>query len=159
MPPPGRTHWLIGLALVAATFAVYAPVRHHAFVDPDDWAGILWNHDLQVGSIGEAIRVAFMRPLISIWVPMTMLSFQLDRALYGAEPAGYLLTNVALHAATALLIFHALWRSTGARWASAFVAAVFALHPLHVESVAWSRSARTRSAHSSSRSPGSPTLR
>jgi tetratricopeptide (TPR) repeat protein len=66
-----------------------------------------------------------------------MLSLELDRSLYGAEPAGYLLTNVALHVASALLLFHVVWRMTGAVLASGFVAAVFALHPLHVESVAW----------------------
>lgn len=132
-----RLRVLLALAILAATLAVYHPVRHHEFVDFDDYAGILFNRDLQVASPLEALVVAFTRPMLSIWTPLTLLSLQLDRALYGPEPAGYLLTNVALHAAAALLLFHALVRMTGAVLASAFVAAVFALHPLHVESVAW----------------------
>ncbi len=110
---------------------------HHEFVDLDDYAGILTNQELEVSSLTEAVVVAFTRPLLSIWVPLTMLSLELDRALYGAQPAGYLLTNVALHLACVLLLFHVLLRMTGATWACAFVAAVFAIHPLHVESVAW----------------------
>jgi tetratricopeptide (TPR) repeat protein len=132
-----RLRLLLGLALVALVAWIYHPVRHHAFVDLDDYAGILLNPDLQVGSLGQALVVAFTKPLISIWTPLTLLSWQLDRALYGDAPAGYLLTNVALHAAAAVLCFLALARMTGAAVTSAFVAAVFAVHPLHVESVAW----------------------
>jgi len=132
-----RLRLALATALVVATLAVYWPVRHHEFVDLDDYAGILWNPDLRVGSLTEAIRVAFTKPLLSIWVPLTMLSLELDRALYGEAPARYLLTNVALHVASALLLLHVLWRMTGSTGASAFVAGVFALHPLHVESVAW----------------------
>lgn len=112
-------------------------MRHHEFVDLDDYAGILKNPDLEVSSLSEALVVAFTRPLISIWVPLTMLSLELDRALYGSQAGGYLLTNVALHVVTSLLLFHVFVRMTGASWACAFVAALFAIHPLHVESVAW----------------------
>jgi len=132
-----RLRLLLGLALVALVVAIYHPVRHHAFVDLDDDAGILFNPDLRVGSVGEALVVSFTKPLISMWAPLTLLSWQLDHALYGDAPAGYLLTNVALHAAAALLCFLAFARMTGAAVTSAFVAAVFAVHPLHVESVAW----------------------
>ena len=127
----------LGLAIVALTLAIYHPVRHHEFVDLDDYAGILFNPDLRAASPLEAVVAAFSKPLISIWTPLTVLSWQLDHALYGDAPAGYLLTNVALHAAAALLLFHALSRMSGAIVTSAFVAAVFAVHPLHVESVAW----------------------
>jgi hypothetical protein len=112
-------------------------VRGHEFVDLDDWGGILWNPDLRVSSLGEALRLAFTRAHVSMWAPLTTLSLQLDWALHGPEPAGFLLTNAALHAATSLLLLLALARLTGAFAPSAFVAAVFALHPLHVESVAW----------------------
>lgn len=128
---------LLALAILAATVAVYLPVRHHEYVDLDDYAGILLNPDMRVSSLPEALVVSFTKPLISIWAPLTLLSLQLDRALYGDDPSGTLATNVALHAATALLLFHVFTRMTGAALASAFVAAVFALHPLHVESVAW----------------------
>src|SRR5262245_32612284 len=132
-----RLRLLLVLALVALVAAIYHPVRHHAFVDLDDDPGILFNPDLRVASLGEALVVAFTKPLISIWTPLTLLSWQLDYALYGVTPAGYLLTNVALHAAAAVLCFLAFARMTGAVVTSAFIAAVFAVHPLHVESVAW----------------------
>ena len=128
---------LLGLAILAATVAVYQPVRDHSFVDLDDYAGILFNPDLRVDSPAQAVIVAFTKPLISMWAPLTLLSWQLDHALYGDAPAGYLLANVAQHAAAAWLCFLALARMTGATLPSAFVAAVFAVHPLHVESVAW----------------------
>ena len=127
----------IAIALVALVAAIYAPVRNHEFVDLDDWAGILYNANVRASSVGEALHVAFTRPMISIWTPLTMLSFQLDWALYGPDPTGYLVTNAALHALSTLLLFGALLLMTGATGASAFVAAVFAVHPLHVESVAW----------------------
>ena len=127
----------LGVAIALATLAVYAPVRHHEYVDLDDYAGILLNPDLQVHSLREALVVSFTRPVVSSWVPLSTLSLQLDRALYGEDPTGTLLTNVALHVAASLLLFHVFTRMTGDAFASAFVAAVFALHPLHVESVAW----------------------
>ena len=132
-----RLRILLGVAIAAATVAVYAPVRHHAYVDLDDYAGILLNPDLQVHSLREALVVSFTRPVVSSWVPLTTLSLQLDRALHGEDPTGTLLTNVALHVAAALLFFHVFTRMTRDVYASAFVAGVFALHPLHVESVAW----------------------
>jgi len=129
---------VLGAALVVATALLYSPVSGHEFVDLDDWAGILWNPDLRVSSIGEALRIAFTRAQIAtLWAPLTTLSLQLDWFLHGPDPTGYLLTNVALHATNTLLLFVACLRLTGATWASAFVAGVFAFHPLHVESVAW----------------------
>jgi hypothetical protein len=136
-PGERRLRIAIGAALLAATAVVYAPVAGHEFVDLDDWAGILWNPDLRVGSLGEALWVAFTRAQVSMWAPLTTLTLQLDWALYGSDPTGYLLTNVVLHATSSLLLFVVCLRLTGATWASAFVAAAFALHPLHVESVAW----------------------
>ena len=70
-------------------------------------------------------------------IPLTWLSHMLDCQLYGLHAGGHHLTNVLLHAATAILLFLVLWRMTGDLWPSAFVAAVFAIHPLRVESVAW----------------------
>ena len=72
-----------------------------------------------------------------MWGPLTWLSHMLDCQLYGLHPWGHHLTNVLLHAATTILLFLVLWRMTGDLWPSAFVAALFAVHPLHVESVAW----------------------
>jgi tetratricopeptide (TPR) repeat protein len=132
-----RTRALVSALLVAATFLVFFEVREHRFVDFDDLAGIVENPDLRVASPLEAVQTAFRTRLLGNWIPLTVLSLQADRALYGENPAGYLLTNVALHAASAVLLFVALARLTGGLWAAAFVAAVFAFHPLHVESVAW----------------------
>src|SRR5262245_24721010 len=84
--------------------------------------------------------MAFGTTLNANWIPLTTLSLQLDRALFGGRPAGTLLGNAALHAAAAVVLFAALARLSGAVGRSAFVAGVFALHPLHVESVAWASS-------------------
>jgi tetratricopeptide (TPR) repeat protein len=115
-----RPHAWIALLLAAATFAVFYQVRHHEFVGFDDYTYV----------------VAF-RPYEVNWIPLTWISLQVDYALYGLDPGGYHLTNAALHALSAILLYLALTSMTGSVWRSAFVAAVFALHPLHVESVAW----------------------
>jgi hypothetical protein len=126
----------IPLVLVAATFAVYQEVRHHDFVDLDDKAYVVDNQDLRVSSPGEALRVALTSTSQVNWTPLTVLSLQADRAVHGGTAPGYLMVNLALHAASAVLLFIALLRLSGSTAPSAFVAAVFALHPLHVESVA-----------------------
>ena len=128
----------IPLVLVAATFAVYQELRHHDFVDLDDKPYVVDNQDLRVSSPAEAFRVAFTSTSQVNWTPLTLLSLQADRAVHGGTAPGYLMVNLALHAASAVLLFIALLRLSGSPAASAFVAAVFALHPLHVESVAWS---------------------
>ena len=132
-----RVKLAIALALVLATLAAYQGVRHHDYVDLDDWSGIVANPDLRVSSAGEAVVTAFSTTLRANWIPLTVLSLQLDRHWFGGEARGALLTNVALHALAAVVLFLALTRLTGGVWSSGFVAAVFALHPLHVESVAW----------------------
>jgi tetratricopeptide (TPR) repeat protein len=126
----------VALGLAALTFALYAPVRHHAFVDYDDDRYVLENPNLRLPLDAAALRRAF-EPYETNWIPLTWLSLHLDWRLHGSRPAGYLLENAALHAASAALLFLALARLTGAAGRSAFVAAVFAAHPLHVESVAW----------------------
>jgi len=126
----------IPLALVALVAAVYAQVRHHDFVNYDDRVYVVRNPMLQQ-RLGAASLARAFRPYETNWIPLTWISLQLDHAVHGLEPAGYLLTNAALHAASSVLLFLALRRLTGARGPSAFVAAVFAAHPLHVESVAW----------------------
>jgi Flp pilus assembly protein TadD len=130
----------VALGLVVATFAVYERVRGHEFVDYDDLQVIVWNQNLRPESLGQAVALAFGTTLNANWIPLTTLSLQLDRALWGERAAGTLLGNVALHAAAAVALFFALLRLTGATGRSAFVAGVFALHPLHVESVAWAAS-------------------
>jgi tetratricopeptide (TPR) repeat protein len=134
-PVPARA--LIALGLAAATLAVYQEVRHHEFVSFDDDYYIVDNAALREGLTGASLLRAFTTPYATNWTPLTSISYQIDFALYGLDARGYLLTNAVLHALAAALLFAALERLTGALGRSAFVAAVFALHPLHVESVAW----------------------
>jgi protein O-mannosyl-transferase len=136
-PPPVRPHRFAPLLLVALIFAVFHSVRDHEFVDYDDHPYILENPNLESGFGLESITRAFTTPYVANWIPLTWVSLAIDHSLYGTEPAGYHLTNVVLHALSTLLLFAALLRMTGQPWPCAFVAAVFAVHPLHVESVAW----------------------
>ncbi len=129
-----RSRLLICLILVAATVAVYAQVRHHEFVNYDDY---VYLSAIDTGVTLDAIERTFTQHIVSNWIPVTWMMLLVDYELYGREPAGYHLTNVALHAANAVLLFWLLHLLTGATGRSAFVAGVFALHPLHVESVAW----------------------
>jgi tetratricopeptide (TPR) repeat protein len=132
-----KLHAALSGLLVAATLAAYAGVRDHVFVDLDDVTAIVANRDLAAASVGRAFATAFTTTLNGNWIPLTVLSLQLDWALWGATARSVLLGNLALHAAGAVVLFLSLARLTGAAWPSAFVAGVFALHPLHVESVAW----------------------
>jgi len=128
---------LLAAALVLATIAVYAPVRHHEFLAWDDDIYVTRNPNLERPLDAEAVARAFREPYESNWIPLTWLSLHVDRALFGADPGAFHLVNLGLHALGALLLFAALARMTGAPGRSFAVAAVFAVHPLHVESVAW----------------------
>jgi len=128
--------WWIVLLLAVATPATFAAVANHDFVNFDDRVYVLDNPLLQAPLSLPSLRRAFA-PYHDNWVPLTWISLHIDYALYGPSAPAFLRTNVALHTAGAILLFLALSRMTGAVGRSAFVAAVFALHPLHVESVAW----------------------
>jgi Tfp pilus assembly protein PilF len=125
----------IGLAL--ATLAVYLQILDHAFLSWDDPGYVIANPVLRLGLGWDGLQKIFGEPYMLNWIPVTSLSLQLDYWLYGLAPAGYLLSNLLLHTISSLVLYAALLRMTGARGRSALVAAVFALHPLHVESVAW----------------------
>jgi Tfp pilus assembly protein PilF len=125
------------LALWIATAAVYADVRSHDFVDYDDGPYVLENPWHRAGPSAETLLAPFLAPYHDNWIPLTWLSLELDYAWHGPVAAAFLATNVALHALAAALLLLALVRMTGRLGASAFCAGVFALHPLHVESVAW----------------------
>ncbi len=127
----------VALVLIALPVAVFFQIRHHEFVDYDDRTYVVDNPNLRTELGGESILRAFREPYETNWIPLTWISLHVDYTLYGTEPAGYLLTNLALHVLGTLLLFAALIQLTGSTWRSAFVAAVFAIHPLHVESVAW----------------------
>src|SRR5215510_14233047 len=95
--PAPTTARVLGCAAVIAALAVaiYAPVRHHEYLDYDDMAYLVWNPEIEPGSLGAAIATAFGSSLGACWVPLTVLSHQLDRALWGREAAGALLENAA----------------------------------------------------------------
>jgi tetratricopeptide (TPR) repeat protein len=123
--------------LAAVTAGVYARVASFDFVQMDDTQFVTRNPYVRAGLTAEGARYAMTQAVGGTWQPLALFSHMLDCALYGLDPAGHHLTNVALHVADSVLLFGVLRYMTGAVWQSAFVAALFALHPLHVESVAW----------------------
>jgi Flp pilus assembly protein TadD len=129
--------FLISAALVAAIAIAYEPVRHNGFVSYDDYAYITENPNVTGGITRDSVIWAFTKTYASNWHPLTWLSHMADCEIYGLNPAGHHITNVLIHIANSLLLFWVLRKMTDATWRSAFVAAAFALHPLHVESVAW----------------------
>ena len=132
-----RREFLLCMFLVLATLTVYWQAGSYEFVNFDDDAYVTENHHVHKGLTRESFIWAFTATDEANWHPLTWLSHMLDFELYGLNPAGHHLTNVLLHSASTVLLFLVLLGMTGSRWRSAFVAALFALHPLHVESVAW----------------------
>ncbi|SVC20520.1 uncharacterized protein METZ01_LOCUS273374, partial [marine metagenome] len=128
---------VICIFLVIATFAVYSQVKDHEFLNYDDPGYVTENLHVTTGLTRENINWALTTSYFSSWVPMTLLSHILDYQLYGSNPKGHHLTSLFFHIANSLILFVVLLRMTGALWQSSFVAAMFALHPLNVESVAW----------------------
>ena len=124
-------------AIVVLTLAVYSPVLRHDFVDYDDLTFVVNNAHIQSGVTLEGIIWAFTSVYEANWIPLTWLSHMLDVQLFGMNAAGHHFVNVLFHTASTLLLFIFFKRTTGSAWRSATVALLFALHPLHVESVAW----------------------
>ncbi|MGD0813635.1 MAG: tetratricopeptide repeat protein [Verrucomicrobiota bacterium] len=125
------------LVLAAMTFVVFGQTLRHEFIDFDDRAYVYENPLVAQGLTLKGIVWAFTHFHSANWHPLTWLSHMLDCQLYGLHPAGHHLSNILLHIATVSALFLVLRQMTGAFWRSAFVAAVFAIHPLRVESVAW----------------------
>jgi Flp pilus assembly protein TadD len=128
---------VIILFLIAITLISYWSVQNFEFVNYDDDIYVTENIHVLSGITKENVIWAFTTFHASNWHPLTWLSLLFDYELYWLNPAGYHWTNVLLHIANTLLLFLVLNRMTGALWQSGFVAALFAVHPLHVESVAW----------------------
>jgi hypothetical protein len=128
---------LICFILSLVTLASFWHVKNNAFIDFDDPLYVTENKGIQSGFTLDAFKWAFTTNQAYNWHPLTWFSLMLDYRLFGLNPAGYHLANLAFHIADTLLLFYVLNLMTGALWRSAFVAALFALHPLHVESVAW----------------------
>jgi protein O-mannosyl-transferase len=133
----GRPDLLILLGLAVMTFAIYAQVVGHQFITLDDPTYIQENSMVNRGVTRAGLAWAFTTFHATNWHPLTWISHMIDCQLFGTNAGRHLLVNALIHVANTLLVFWFLMRTTHARWPSALVAALFALHPLHVESVAW----------------------
>jgi protein O-mannosyl-transferase len=137
-PAPARfTSLWLAIALGLVTLAVFCPVTGFQFVNFDDPSFVTANPHVRNGLTVEGLQWAWHSEVLGNWHPITMLSLMLDCQLFGVKPWWPHLVNLLLHTANTLLLFGLLQRMTGAVWRSAAVAALFALHPLHVESVVW----------------------
>ncbi|HUU50990.1 MAG TPA: tetratricopeptide repeat protein [Nitrospinota bacterium] len=128
---------IVCLFLIFATLLVFWQIKNHDFVNYDDNRYITENRHVQGGLTVEGIIWAFTTTYATNWHPLTWLSHMLDISLFGLNPGYHHLMNLLFHIANTLLLFFILRRMTGEVWKSGFVAALFALHPLHVDSVAW----------------------
>ena len=137
LPTFGRPDLLILLGLAVVTFALYAQVIGHQFITLDDPTYIQENPMVNHGVTLAGLAWAFTTFHAANWHPLTWISHMIDCQLFGTNAGSHLLVNALIHVANTLLVFWFLLRTTHARWPSALVAALFALHPLHVESVAW----------------------
>lgn len=125
------------ILLVSATFGIYYQTSNHGFINYDDPSYIINNQHVNSGLKTNNITWAFTSIHSSNWHPVTWLSHMLDAQLFGLDPKGHHLVNVAFHLINTLLLYFLFFETTKSHWKSSFVAALFALHPLHVESVAW----------------------
>jgi tetratricopeptide (TPR) repeat protein len=123
--------------LVAITWAVFGQTFHHQFINYDDPLYVLDNAHVRAGLTWRGIEWAFTHVHSQNWHPLTSISHMLDCQLFGVNPGAHHLVNVFFHSVAAVFLFVLLQQGTGSLWRSAFVAAVFAIHPLRVESVAW----------------------
>src|SRR6266403_1903805 len=133
----GRMNFLIAGALAIVTHAIYAQVIGHQFITLDDPTYIQENPMVNRGVTLAGLAWAFTTFHAANWHPLTWISHMIDCQFFGTNAGRHLLVNALIHVANTLLVFLFLLRTTRARWPSALVAALFALHPLHVESVAW----------------------
>jgi protein O-mannosyl-transferase len=136
-PPSRQRIAVICLILIALILIVYGPVRHYGFVSIDDGSYVTVNPDVNTGLTWHGVVWALTSGYAANWHPLTWWSHMLDVQLYGLNAGPHHVTNVLLHIASTLLLFGALYVMTRALYRSAFVAALFAVHPQHVESVAW----------------------
>ena len=134
---PEKHILLLVLLVVLATLLIYFPVTHHPFVNYDDGGYVINNPHIKSGLSWQTISWAFTTYYQANWHPLTWLSHALDFQLFQLEPGGHHAVNLLFHLLNVLLLFWVLWRATGYAGRSLMVAALFALHPINVESVAW----------------------
>lgn len=133
----GRLAIAIALAIAAGSMLLYWPIRGHEWLMWDDFVYITQNPYIARGLGADSVWWAVSNFYLANWFPGTWLSWMLDFELHGFDAGAFLTTNLVLHAINSVLLFAALRRLTRSTYRSAFVAAVFAVHPLHIESVAW----------------------
>jgi tetratricopeptide (TPR) repeat protein len=132
-----RTLIWICVGLTALTWLVFGQTLSHQFVNYDDQTYVYENSEVKNGLTAHGIAWAFTHTVSHNWHPLTVISHMIDCQLFGLRPGGHHFANVAWHTVAVLLLFFALRDLTGTIWASAFVSALFAIHPLRAESVAW----------------------
>jgi hypothetical protein len=132
-----RMTWAIAVGLTAITVLVFAPVRHHPFFSFDDPGYVYENPKVKGGLTLAAAKWAMTTGYFANWHPVTWLSHMLDVQLFGLNAGAHHVVNLLFHVANTLLLFLVFYRTTNRAYPSAFVAALFAIHPMHVESVAW----------------------
>jgi len=134
---PQKQKLIVYVLLTIVTCAVFWQVNQYDFINFDDHAYVTGNSYIRSEFTWDGIRWIFSAKYLDVWNPLVWFSFMLDYRIYGLDAGGYHLTNLILHVLSTLLLFWLFNRMTQSIWKSAFVAAIFALHPLHVESVAW----------------------
>jgi Tfp pilus assembly protein PilF len=134
---PEKRRLIFCLLLALATIALYNSVTRAPFLNFDDQVYVTDNPQVRAGLTWNTVVWAFRTPKAFDWHPITWLSYALDWQIFGLDPAGYHTINILLHAANAVLLFLLLEGATGLAWRSLAVSALFALHPINVESVAW----------------------
>ncbi len=134
---PQKRRLILCLLLALGTLALYSPVSRAPFLNFDDPVYVTDNPQVRAGLTWNTVVWCFRTPKALDWHPMTWLSYALDSQVLGLNPAGYHTINIFIHAANAVLLFLILESATGLVWRSLMVAALFALHPINVESVAW----------------------
>ena len=132
-----KTQWFILLALAVLTLGLFWPATGYDFINLDDETYVYENRYVSPGLSRDGVKWAFTNIHQDWWLPLLWISYMADIELFGFGPFGHHLVNILLHTANVLLLFWALFRMTGSRWRSALVAALFAVHPLRVESVVW----------------------
>src|SRR4051794_40204154 len=131
-----RLTWIY-LGLITLTWLVFGQTLKHEFINYDDPDYVYRNATVMSGLTIHGVVTVFTHIYSNNWHPITMLSHMLDCQLFGVNPNGHHFTNVLFHSLAVVLLFVLLYLATGTAWLSAFAAALFAIHPLHVESVAW----------------------
>src|SRR4030066_1877258 len=131
------TNTIIIIFLIAISFIAFGQILGNDFIEFDDYEYIMENNFIKEGLNTKSINWAFTTTYFSYWHPLTWLSHMLDWSLFGSNAGGHHLVSLLLHIGAVLFLFLFLNKATKSLWPSAFVAALFALHPLRVESVAW----------------------